>query len=142
MAKAPSSPARFWLVKSEPESYGWSQFVAEGKSAWTGVRSFAARLHLRAMKKGDQVFFYHSNVGKEIVGTAEVAKEAYPDPTADEGDWSAVDLKALKPLRKPVSLAVMKADPALKNIELIRQSRLSVLPVTDAEAARILKLGS
>ncbi len=142
MAKASPSPARFWLVKSEPESYSWSQFVAEGKSAWTGVRSFAARLHLRAMKKGDRVFFYHSNVGKEIVGIAEVTKEAYSDSTAEAGDWSAVDLKASKPLRRPVSLTAMKTDPVLKNIELIRQSRLSVLPVTAAEAARILKLGS
>ena len=142
MAKAPSSSSRSWLVKSEPESFSWSQFVAEGRTAWTGVRSFAARLHLRAMKKGDQVFFYHSNVGKEIVGLAEVSKEAYPDPTADEGDWTAVDLKPVKPLRKPVPLTLMKVDPALKKIELIRQSRLSVLPVTAAEAARIIKLGA
>ena len=142
MAKAPSSPARFWLVKSEPDSYSWSKFVSDGKSAWTGVRSFAARLHLRAMKKGDRVFFYHSNVGKEIVGIAEVSKEAYPDPTADEGDWTAVDLKPLKPLRRPVPLTAMKTDAVLKKIELIRQSRLSVLPVTAAEARRILQLGN
>ena len=129
-------------MKSEPESYSWAQFAADRKTAWTGVRSFAARLHLRAMKQGDQVFFYHSNVGKEIVGLAEVAKEAYPDPTADEGEWCAVDLKAGRVLKKPVTLIAMKADPALKNIELIRQSRLSVLPVTAAEAARIIKLGS
>lgn len=142
MAKATSSPTRFWLVKSEPESFSWAQFVSDGGTAWTGVRSFAARLHLRAMKKGDQVFFYHSNVGKEIVGLAEVSKEGYADPTADEGDWTAVGLKPVRPLRKPVPLTVMKTDPTLKNIELIRQSRLSVLPVTAAEAARILKLGA
>src|SRR5260221_1976494 len=138
MAKRPS-PAQSWLVKSEPDSYNWNTFVADGKTAWTGIRSFAARMHLRAMKKGDQVFFYHSNVGKEIVGLAEVAKEAYPDPTAEEGDWSAVDLGAVKALKNPVTLIAMKADPVLKNIELIRQSRLSVLPVTAAEAAMILK---
>lgn len=142
MAKAPTSPARYWLVKSEPDAFSWSQFVTDGRTAWTGVRSFAARLHLRAMKKGDQVFFYHSNVGKEIVGLAEVAKEPYADPTADEGDWTAVDLKPVRPLRKPVPLTMMKADATLKKIELIRQSRLSVLPVTAAEAARILKLGA
>ncbi len=142
MAKHPSPASQSWLVKSEPGSYSWETFVADGKTAWTGIRSFAARLHLRAMKQGDRVFFYHSNVGKEIVGLAVVAKEAYPDPTADEGDWTAVDLQAGHPLKKPVTLDAMKADPVLKHIELIRQSRLSVLPVTPAEAARILKLGS
>ena len=142
MAKRPSTAPQSWLVKSEPDSYSWETFAADGKTAWTGIRSFAARLHLRAMKKGDRVFFYHSNVGKEIVGLAEVAKEAYADPTADEGEWSAVDLKAGKPLKKPVTLVAMKTDPALKRIELIRQSRLSVLPVSAAEAERILKLGA
>ena len=142
MTKRPSPVPKSWLVKSEPESYSWNTFVADGKTAWTGIRSFAARMHLRAMKKGDRVFFYHSNVGKEIVGLAEVAKEAYADPTADEGDWSAVDLEAGRALKKPVTLDAMKADPVLKHIELIRQSRLSVLPVKPAEAARILKLGS
>jgi predicted RNA-binding protein with PUA-like domain len=142
MAKPPSPAPQSWLVKSEPESYSWKTFVADGKTAWTGIRSFAARMHLRAMKKGDRVFFYHSNVGKEIVGLAEVAKSGYPDPTADEGDWTAVDLLAGRPLKKPVTLDAMKADPVLKHIELIRQSRLSVLPVKPAEAARILKLGA
>ena len=142
MAKAKSDSARAWLVKSEPSSYSWEKFVAEGTTAWTGVRSFAARLHLRGMKKGDPVFFYHSNVGKEVVGLAEVAREAYSDPTAEEGDWSAVDFKAGASLRRPVSIDAMKADPVLKNIELIRQSRLSVMPVTPAQAARILKLGA
>src|SRR5215471_20834636 len=141
MAKA-KSPEHFWLVKSEPSSYSWETFVADGTTSWTGVRSFAARLHLRGMKKGDLVFFYHSNVGKEVVGIADVAREAYPDPTADEGDWSAVDFKAGRALKRPVSIEAMKADPVLKHIELIRQSRLSVLPVTPAQAARILKLGS
>jgi predicted RNA-binding protein with PUA-like domain len=142
MAKRPSPAPQSWLVKSEPESYSWETFAADGKTAWTGIRSFAARLHLRGMQKGDRVFFYHSNVGKEIVGLAEVAKEAYPDPTAVEDDWSAVDLKAGRALKKPVTLIAMKADPVLKKIELIRQSRLSVLPVKPAEAERILKLGS
>jgi len=131
----------YWLVKSEPETYSWATFVKDGKTAWTGVRNFAARLHLRAMKKGDYVFFYHSGEGKEVVGTSEVIKEAYTDATAEEGDWSCVDLKALKPLGKPVTLAQIKTDAVLKGMELVRQSRLSVSPVTAEQAERLMKLG-
>src|SRR5262245_18820719 len=94
----------YWIVKSEPDAYSWAQFVKDGKTAWTGVRNFAARINLRAMKKGDTVFFYHSGEGKEIVGLAKVTKEAYPDPTADEGDWSCVDLVVDKPFKAPVTL--------------------------------------
>jgi predicted RNA-binding protein with PUA-like domain len=130
----------YWLVKQEPESYSWSAFVKDGKAAWTGVRNFAARLHLRAMKKGDQVFYYHSNTGKEIVGVARVTKEAYPDPTATEGDWAAVDLAPVKPLKKPVGLEVIKADKILKEMKLVKISRLSVSPVTKEEFERIIEL--
>src|SRR5580658_2199538 len=118
-----------WLVKSEPESYSWSAFVKDGKTAWTGVRNFQARNNLRAMKKGDRVFFYHSVTGKDAVGLARVDKEAYPDPTAKEGDWSCVDLVPLKPLARPVSLETMKTDIILGEMLLIRNSRLSVTPV-------------
>ena len=130
----------YWLVKQEPEAYSWSAFVKDGKTSWTGVRNFAARLHLRAMKKGDPVFYYHSNTGKEIVGLARVEKEAYPDPTATEGDWSSVDLAAVKPLKTPINLDTLKADNILKNMKLIKISRLSVSPVTKEEYDRILKL--
>jgi predicted RNA-binding protein with PUA-like domain len=131
----------YWLVKSEPEAYAWATFVKDGKTAWTGVRNYTARLNLRAMKKGDTVFFYHSNEGKEVVGVAQVIKEAYPDATAEEGDWSCVDLKPLKALAKPVTLVDMKADAALKEMIFVKQSRLSVSPVTAAQAERLLKLG-
>jgi predicted RNA-binding protein with PUA-like domain len=131
----------YWLVKSEPDAYAWATLVKDGKTAWTGVRNFTARLNLRAMKRGDAVFFYHSNEGKEIVGVAQVIKEAYPDATAEEGEWSCVDLKAVKPLAKPVTLATMKADAALKEMIFVKQSRLSVSPVTSNHAERLLKLG-
>ena len=114
----------YWLVKSEPEAYSWSQFVKDGKTAWTGVRNFAARNNLRAMKKGDLVFFYHSGEDKSVVGLARVAKEFYPDPTAEEGDWSCVDLVPVKALAKPVTLAQIKADKILKEMMLVKQSRL------------------
>jgi predicted RNA-binding protein with PUA-like domain len=130
----------YWLVKSEPESYSWERFVKEGKTAWTGVRNFAARLHLRAMKKGDAVFFYHSVTGKEIVGLAVVSRPAYPDPTAEEGDWSCVDLKPLRPMAKLVSLDQIKGDKTLKEMALVKQSRLSVMPVTAAQAERLAVL--
>ncbi|HXT11794.1 MAG TPA: EVE domain-containing protein [Candidatus Angelobacter sp.] len=130
----------YWLVKQEPESYSWSDFVKDGKTAWTGVRNFAARLNLRAMKNGDAVFYYHSVTGKEIVGLAKVVKEAYPDPTATEGDWSAVDLVPEKPLKKPISLEILKADKILKEMKLVTISRLSVSPVTKEQAEKILKL--
>jgi predicted RNA-binding protein with PUA-like domain len=130
----------YWLVKQEPESYSWSDFVKDGKTSWTGVRNFAARLNLRAMKKGDQVFYYHSNTGKEIVGVAKVIREPYSDPTATEGDWTAVDLAPVKPLKKPVALDTMKADKILKDMKLVKISRLSVSPVTKEQFERILQL--
>jgi len=130
----------YWLVKQEPDSYSWSDFVKDGKTAWTGVRNFAARLNLRAMKKGDTVFYYHSNVGKEIVGLARVIKEAYADPTATEGDWSCVDLAAVKPLKEPISLEMLKADKVLKEMKLVKLSRLSVSPVTKEQFDRIMEL--
>jgi predicted RNA-binding protein with PUA-like domain len=132
----------YWLVKSEPESYSWSQFLAEKKTAWTGVRNFAARLNLRAMKKGDAVFFYHSGEQKAVVGLARVEKEFYPDATADEGDWSCVDLVAVKALAKPVTLAQIKADKILGEMKLVKQSRLSVSPLTKAQFERVLELAA
>lgn len=131
----------YWLVKQEPEDYSWSDFVKDGKTAWTGVRNFAARNHLRAMKKGDPVFYYHSGTGKEIVGLARVAKEAYPDPTAEEGDWSGVDLAADRALKRAVGLAEIKADKILKEMKLVKIGRLSVSPVTKEQYERILELG-
>jgi predicted RNA-binding protein with PUA-like domain len=132
----------FWLAKSEPFKYPWTQLVLDKQTAWEGVRSFEARNNLRAMKKGDLVLFYHSSEGKEIVGIAKVTKEAYPDPTAEDGDWSAVDLAPVKPLKQAVSLATIKADKELANMMLIKRSRLSVVPVTAAEFERILTLGA
>jgi predicted RNA-binding protein with PUA-like domain len=131
----------YWLVKSEPEAYSWSQLVKDGKTAWTGVRNFAARLNLRAMKRGDVVFFYHSVSDKQVVGLARVAKEFYPDPTAEEGDWSCVDLEPVKPLKNPVPLDAIKSDGLLKEMQLVRQSRLSVSALTAAQSERLLKLG-
>lgn len=130
-----------WLVKQEPDAYAWSQFVADGKTAWTGVRNFQARNNLRAMKKGDLVLYYHSNIGKEVVGIAKVVKEHYPDPTADEGDWSVVDLAPVKPLKTFVTLDVLKADAVLREIPLVKQSRLSVSPLTETQFQRVLGLG-
>ncbi|MFM8469324.1 MAG: EVE domain-containing protein [Limisphaerales bacterium] len=130
-----------WLVKSEPEAYSWDKFVKDGGTAWTGVRNFTARLNLRAMKRGDLVCFYHSVTGKEVVGLAKVTREAYPDATAKEGDWSCVDLAPVKPLAKPVSLEAIKADKLLANIPLVRQSRLSVSALTPEQFARVLALG-
>jgi predicted RNA-binding protein with PUA-like domain len=130
----------YWLVKSEPEAYSWLQFLKDGKTAWTGVRNFAARLNLRAMTSGDRVFFYHSGEEKSVVGLARVVKEFYPDATADEGDWSCVDLAAEKTLARPVTLAQIKADKILKEMVMARQSRLSVSPVTEAQFKQLLKL--
>ncbi len=130
-----------WLVKQEPEAYSWDKFVSDGGTAWTGVRNFQARNNLRAMKKGDVVLYYHSVEGKEVVGIAKVAKEAYPDPTAEEGDWVCVDLVPVKPLQSPVTLDVVKMDKSLQGIPLVKSSRLSVQPVTSAQLQRILKLG-
>ena len=133
-------PKQYWLVKSEPEAYSWTTFVKDGKTAWTGVRNFAARLNLRAMKKGDSVFFYHSVTGKEVVGLARVDKEAYADPTATEGDWSCVDLVPVKALKTPVSLDSLKQDNILKDLPLVRQSRLSVSPLNEAQFKHLLVL--
>jgi predicted RNA-binding protein with PUA-like domain len=130
----------YWMVKQEPEAYSWDTFVKDGGTSWTGVRNFQARNNLRAMKKGDLVFYYHSVSEKQVVGLAKVGKEAYPDKTAEEGDWSAVDLIPVKGLPKPLSLEAMKADPGLKDLKLIRQSRLSVSPVSEKQAERILEL--
>jgi len=128
-----------WLIKSEPFKYSWEQFVKDKQTFWDGVRNYAARIHLRSMKKGEEVFFYHSNEGMEIVGIAKVSKEAYQDPTTQE-DWSAVDFKPHKKLKKPVTLAQMKADKRLANMALIRIGRLSVSPVTDEEWAVIMEM--
>lgn len=133
---------KFWLVKQEPSAYSWSDFVADGTTSWTGVRNFTARNNLRAMQKGDEVFYYHSVTDKAVFGVAEVARTAYPDGTATEGDWSAVDLVAKKPLRRPVSLEEIKLNPRLKEMALLRLSRLSVQPVTAGEFKEILRLGS
>lgn len=130
----------YWLVKSEPFVYSWSQLTKDKSTCWDGVRNFSARLNLRAMKKGDQVFFYHSNEGTEIVGIAKIIREAYPDPTAKEGDWSAVDIAPVKTLKKPVPLATIKADKRLASMALVRISRLSVSPVTEKEWDAILNL--
>ena len=130
----------YWLVKSEPEAYSWTAFVKDGKTAWTGVRNFAARNNLRAMKRGDLVFFYHSGEEKSVVGLSRVAKEFYPDPTADEGDCSAVDLVPEKTLVKSVALAQIKADKVLREMKLVKQSRLSVLPLTEIQFERLLAL--
>ena len=123
----------YWLIKSEPFKYSWDQFEKDKQTFWDGVRSYAARNHLKAMKKGDQVFFYHSNEGTEIVGIAKVAKEAYQDPTTTEEAWVAVDFKPHKKLKKSVSLAQIKAEKRLANMALVRLGRLSVQPVTDEE---------
>jgi predicted RNA-binding protein with PUA-like domain len=130
----------YWLVKSEPEAYSWATLVKDGRTAWTGVRNFAARLNLRAMRKGDLVGFYHSVTDKQVVGIAKVDKEAYADPTANEGDWSCVDLVPLKPLKKPVSLDALKSDKVLSELPLVKQSRLSVSPVSEKQFARLLAL--
>jgi predicted RNA-binding protein with PUA-like domain len=131
---------KYWLVKSEPDAYSWSDLVKEGKTSWTGVRNFTARNNLRSMQMGDDVLFYHSVTDKAIVGIAKVVRAAYPDPTAKEGDWSTVDLAPIKPLRNPVSLDQIKARRSLKNISLARQSRLSVHALTAAEFREILSL--
>jgi predicted RNA-binding protein with PUA-like domain len=125
----------YWLLKTEPDAYSWDDLVKKGAKgdAWTGVRNFRAREHLRAMKKGDQAFFYHTGDEKQVVGIAEVVREAYPDPTDKEGKFTAVDVKAVKPVKKPVTLAAVKADKRLKDMVLAKQPRLSVQPVTAEE---------
>lgn len=133
-------PKQTWLVKQEPEAYSWEQFLRDGTTAWEGVRNFQARNHLRAMRKGDLVLFYASVTTKAVLGVAEVVREAFPDTTAEEGDWSAVELKAVRTLAKPVTLEQIKAEPSLKDIGLLRQSRLSVMPLAKAAFDRIVAL--
>jgi predicted RNA-binding protein with PUA-like domain len=132
---------RHWLVKSEPSAYAWEDLEKEGKTAWTGVRNFQARNNLRSMKKGDLVLFYQSVTDPSVRGVTRVVKEAYPDATAKEGDWSCVDLENVKPLPSPVTLTAIKSDPGLAEIALIKQSRLSVMPLTKQEYDCILSLG-
>jgi hypothetical protein len=129
-----------WLVKQEPTAYAWEEFVRDGKTAWTGVRNFQARNHLRAMAPGDRVLYYHSVTGKAVVGIAEVVRSAYPDATATEGDWSCVDIKPIEALRRPVTLEEIKLEASLADIGLLRQSRLSVMPLKKSEFDTILKL--
>jgi len=131
---------QYWLVKQEPESYSWATFVNEGRTAWTGVRNFQARNNLRAMKQGNLVLFYHSVSDRQVMGYARVGREAYPDPTATEGDWCCVDLVPVRALKKPVSLEAIKADSALKSMPLVKQSRLSVTPLTREQFDQVLQL--
>jgi predicted RNA-binding protein with PUA-like domain len=131
---------RHWLLKSEPDVYSWDDLVREGGTVWNGVRNNAARLNLRAMAEGDQALFYHSNIGKAAVAICRISRAAYPDPTDESGQWVAVSVQPVRPLPRPVTLAQMKAEPALADFQLIRQSRLSVVPVTDAEWETILRM--
>ncbi len=133
---------QYWLVKSEPEAYAWTDLVRDRRTAWTGVRNYAARLNLNAMQRGDRVLFYESVTTKAVVGIAEVTKTAFPDETADETGWVAVELKAVEPLSEPVTLAQIKAEPSLAEIPLLRQSRLSVMPLPAAAYKKILSLGA
>lgn len=130
----------YWLMKSEPDAFSWDQLVAQGRAEWDGVRNHAAQLNMKAMKVGDRAFFYHSNIGLEAVGIMEIVREAAPDSTDDSGKWIAVEVAPVKPLPRPVTLKAMKADPELAGMAMIRQSRLSVSPVTAAEYARILAM--
>lgn len=132
----------YWLVKSEPFVFSFEDLAREGRTMWEGVRNYAARNHLRGMKKGDLVLFYHSNEGLEVVGIATVLKEYYPDPTAEKGDWSVVDLGPVKKLNNPVSLSTIKNTPALQNIGLVRLGRLSVMPLEPAEFDLILEMSN
>ncbi len=132
---------KYWLVKSEPFKYSWEQFLRDGKTFWDGVRNYGARNNLRAMRKGDRVLFYHSNEGLAIVGIAEVVKEAYQDPTTTDANWVAVDLKPVKAMPRPVTLAGIKAEPALREMDLVRLSRLSVGAVKEREYRKVLSMG-
>lgn len=132
----------YWLVKSEPTVYSWDTFVKEGQSVWSGVRNYAARLHLNGMKKGDLVMYYHSNIGLEVVGVAKVIKEAYQDPTTTDLRWVAVDIKPVKKLKKPVPLKLIKEDKRLKEIALVRIGRLSVMPLTEVEYTTLIELSN
>jgi predicted RNA-binding protein with PUA-like domain len=131
-----------WLVKTEPEAYAWETLVKDRRTAWTGVRNYAARIFLRSMSPGDRVFVYHSGTGKHIVGLAKVAAKPYPDPTAKDGDWVCVDLVPVRTLGIPVGLDTIRSDPVLKSMPLIKQSRLSVMPLTPEQADRILELAA
>ncbi len=137
-ARSPKIPVH--LVKSEPDAFSWDQQVANGVEPWTGVRNHQAAAFLKAMKKGDRAYFYHSNIGKEIVGIVEVVREAYPDPSDETGRWVCVDMKAIEPVKHPVTLAAIKAEPRLEGISLVRQSRLSVMPITPEHSAVILEM--
>jgi predicted RNA-binding protein with PUA-like domain/alkylated DNA nucleotide flippase Atl1 len=139
--KVKSVKRSYWLVKSEPNKYSWDDLNQDGRTYWDGVRNYTARNNLRAMKVGDWAFYYHSNEGKEVVGIAEIVKEAYQDPTTDDERWVVIDLVPVAPLKKPVSLVEIKADPTLREMVLVRQSRLSVMPVAALEFGRVLKLG-
>ncbi len=130
----------YWLVKSEPDVFGWDQQAARGTEPWTGVRNHAAKLNLLAMRLGDRAFFYHSNIGRAVVGIVEVARESYPDPTADDGPWVCVDMRAVAPLPRPVTLSEIKAHPALADMPLLRLSRLSVSPVSPAHWQHVMGL--
>ena len=132
----------FWLVKQEPSSYSWSDFVAEGQTSWTGVRNYSARNNLRKMRKGDEVLFYHSGEDKAVVGIAKVIRTAYLDSTAKEGDWSTVDLAPVKPLHRSVTLREIKGRAPLKQIALVRKTRLSVMPLAEPEFREIVKMAS
>ena len=132
---------KYWLVKSEPSVYSWDQLVKDKKTFWNGVRNYAARNNMREMKKDDEVLYYHSNEGMEIVGIAKVIKESYQDPTTDNKNWVVVDLKPVKKLKIPVTLIQVKEDPTLANMELVKNSRLSVQKVTEDEWKRIMELG-
>lgn len=131
---------RFWLMKSEPDVYGWDDLVAQGEGTWDGVRNYRARNNLAAMQIGDRAFFYHSNIGKEVVGVVEISHAAMPDPTDETGKWVAVKVRPVGKLPHPVTLATIKRDPALAGCEIVRQSRLSVCELRPAEWARIVKL--
>ena len=141
-AKKSSRNSGLWMVKQEPEAYSWDDFVGDGRTDWTGVRNFQARNNLKQMKIGDRVLFYHSGTGKCVVGIAEVAKAAYADPTADDQQWVAVDLKPVKPLKEAVPLAAIRYNNKLANLPLIRQSQLSVMPLTTEEFDTIVEMGS
>ena len=130
-----------WLVKSEPDAFSWDEQNRRGTEPWTGVRNAQAARHLREMRRGDRAFFYHSNTGKEIVGVVDVVREAYPDPTDPSGRWVCVDVRAVGPMPRPVPLAAIRAEPALADLALVRQSRLSVMPVSEGHWAILCRMG-
>jgi len=134
-------PRKYWLMKSEPFKYAWSQLVEDGKTYWDGVRNYEARNNMQAMKKGDHVLYYHSNEGKEVVGVAKIVGESYPDPTTDDDRWCVVDVAPVVPLKEPVTLAQVKAESKLAEMQLVTRGRLSVVPVTAAEFRQVLKMG-